>query len=352
MVEIENVLGRTAAAILKAYEVDEEWQRPHLGASEIGDEKCHRALWYSFRWASKPQFDGRKRRLMRRGDIEEEWLKNDLRYIGITVLDEDPDQPVDPETGKRPQFSYRAVNGHFGGSCDGKVLGVIEAPKTWHVLEAKSVKSTRHANLVKHGCEKAEPGIWVQCQCYMHGFGPTRCLLLAVNKDTDEIFQQRIRYDPAVATSAEAVAELVIYSDVPPERISNDPTWFVCKFCDFREICHKDNTDALVRSCRTCVSGVPKPDGMWHCSQDSRPELGRLGASSINLSPVLDIDAQRTGCDVHLFLPELLPGRLVDGDDNPRDDRRWTIYQRADGTRFMDRDRRLVEERDEPCESS
>ena len=44
--------------------------RPHLGASLIGD-KCERAIWYVFRWATHTKFEGRMLRLFDSGNREE-----------------------------------------------------------------------------------------------------------------------------------------------------------------------------------------------------------------------------------------------------------------------------------------
>ena len=53
-----------------------------------------------------------------------------LRRTGATVLE------VDPETGR--QWRVEAHGGHFGGSLDAVALGLLEAPKTWHVVEFKT----------------------------------------------------------------------------------------------------------------------------------------------------------------------------------------------------------------------
>ena len=56
---------------------------------------------------------------------------------------------VDPETGR--QWRVEAHGGHFGGSLDGVALGLLEAPKTWHVLEFKTHSVKSFADLVAKG---------------------------------------------------------------------------------------------------------------------------------------------------------------------------------------------------------
>ena len=62
-----------------------EQPRPYLGASQIRGRAVPRALWYSFRWATQRQFDGRMLRLFERGQREEAVFIAELRAIGTTV---------------------------------------------------------------------------------------------------------------------------------------------------------------------------------------------------------------------------------------------------------------------------
>jgi len=81
----------TVEAILCAYEADTgEGFREHLGASLIGGP-CDRALWYIFRWITPAAHGGRMQRLFETGRLEEERLIRNLRRIGVTVLEVDPD---------------------------------------------------------------------------------------------------------------------------------------------------------------------------------------------------------------------------------------------------------------------
>jgi hypothetical protein len=120
MAALPETPAPTRDAILEAYEADrEDGRRPHLGASQIG-KSCERALWYDFRWVTPARFPGRMLRLFETGQLEEARLVKNLRRIGATVLE------VDPETGR--QWRVEAHGGHFGGSLDCVALGLIEAP--------------------------------------------------------------------------------------------------------------------------------------------------------------------------------------------------------------------------------
>jgi hypothetical protein len=146
----------TVEAVLAAYEADAgNGFREHLGASVIGRE-CDRALWYEFRWATRATHAGRMLRLFETGRLEEDRLIRNLRRIGVTVLD------LDPDTGR--QWHVQAHAGHFGGSLDGVGLGIPEAPKTWHVIELKTHNARSFAELRTHGVRRPSPSTGRRCR--------------------------------------------------------------------------------------------------------------------------------------------------------------------------------------------
>jgi hypothetical protein len=297
----------TVEAILAAYEADGgHGFREHLGASIIGKE-CGRAIWYEFRWITRAAQGGRMLRLFETGRLEEERLIKNLRRIGVTVLD------VDPETGR--QWHVQANSGHFGGSLDGVGLGVPEAPKTWHVLEFKTHNARSFAELKRHGIRKAKPEHWAQMQVYMHLTGLTRALYLAVCKDTDALHAERVRIEHGEAECLIARAGRIIFAARPPARISDDPDWFQCRLCPHHDSCHGDRLPE--RTCRSCLHVTPSEDGTWHCARFDR----RLSA-----------DEQRVGCSSHLFIPDLIQGQQFDADP----DGAWVDYRKPDGSVWRD----------------
>ena len=146
----------TVDAILSSYEAEAgDGFREHLGASVIG-RPCDRAIWLDFRWITRAAHTGRILRLFETGQLEEERLVRNLRRIGVTVLD------IDPDTGR--QWHVQTHGGHFGGSLDGVGLGVPEAPKTWHVLEFKTHNARSFAELRKHGVAKRSLSTGRRCR--------------------------------------------------------------------------------------------------------------------------------------------------------------------------------------------
>jgi len=183
-------LPQTETTVDNLYEyIKEHSKQRHsyrIGASWIGSD-CDRAIWYKFRWAKMATFDGRMLRLFRTGKFAEDELSKDLRNTGATVLD------VDPESGK--QFFFDDLGGHFCGYMDGAGVGFVEAPATWHVIEYKTHNDKSFKDLKKNGVEKSKPAHYAQLQVYMGWSGMERALYVALNKNTDEIYIERVKYN-------------------------------------------------------------------------------------------------------------------------------------------------------------
>lgn len=308
MAAIQDPRQQTAYAIYQSYEKRSgDGFRPHLGASLIGHH-CDRYLWLSFRFAHKQPISGRLLRLFNTGHREEDRLIHDLRSIGCEV------HAVDPTTGK--QFRFESFGGHFGGSMDAAVKGIPEAPNTWHVAEFKTHNQKSFDDLVSNGVEKSKPQHFAQMQIYMGLSGMQRAIYIAVNKNTDEIYTERVSYDEKVFKSLMDRAERIIFAHQPPERISNDPAWYQCKWCDHHSICH--GTTAPLPNCRTCCHATPTHDGQWKCERHAQ---------------ILNYDSQLNGCDSHRYIPILLERFAEPVDANQADN--WVKYRhKATGATF------------------
>ena len=270
------------AGIKKA---NKELPRSHLGASSIGGS-CDRKIWFDFRWIAKEDFDGRMLRLFRRGQNEETPLIGDLRRAGLKVDD------INPITKK--QFSFK--DGFFSGSCDGIVTsGVPEAPDKKHVLEIKTHSLKSFTDLEKNGVEKSKPQHYAQMQVYMGEFDINRALYVAVCKDNDQIYTERVRFDKDVFNALEDRAHRIIASDMMPEPLSADPTWFECKFCSASDVCH-GRSIAKEAHCRTCSHVTFTPEGEVNCA---------------HWETSVPLEAQVTGCDSHILHPDLVPWPMV-----------------------------------------
>lgn len=284
MAAIPPRMHATIPAIYRLYEerAKTEKARGYLGGSAIGDE-CARRLWLSFRFATSGGFDGRMLRLFDTGHREEARLLDELRAIGLTVWDRQPDGS---------QFGVEACGGHFRGHLDAVVEGMPEAPKTPHLVDVKTIRAKKFDELMGSNIKTMYPVYYAQGTVYMGLTGLTRAAFFFVCKDDDRIHVERFEFDPIHFAKLMARAERIVFSQEPPPRLSNDPEFFGCQFCGMRAICHE--TAAPDVNCRTCAHVTPTQDGGWKCERPGH-ELAALSVA-----------AQRIGCNGHRYIPILI----------------------------------------------
>jgi hypothetical protein len=270
-----------ASIIDKAHEAKESGKgRAHLGCSALG-HPCDRWLWLSFRWAIKQTFPGRILRVFRRGNNEEAQIISDLRLIGIHITG-----TID---GKQARVDFGS---HVSGSIDGIIeKGVPEAPKARHIAEFKTHSLKSFKDVSSKGVQASKPEHYVQMQLYMHGTNIDRALYLAVCKDDDHIYTERVKYDKAFAEKYVYRGHRITLADRMPPPISTDPSWYQCSYCPAKEFCHSTHIVKEV-NCRTCANATPLSDSTWHCAK---------------WEDVVPTSAQHDGCEAHVIHPDLVP---------------------------------------------
>jgi hypothetical protein len=305
-------LGETTASLIYQLQTRKR-RRPskRLGLSHAG-HKCDRFLWLKFRWALPDQFTPQRLRLLDTGNREERRVIAELKRIGYHVVDKDP------ETNRQFFVSL----GHVGGMLDGKVTGVVEAPKSEHLLELKSINQKGMDRLKQRGLKSAKPDYWAQCQVYMHLAGLERTLFVAVCKNDDSIYVERVKLDDAKARELMQRAVAITHEPAPPAKMNEDypPCVYTSKDgtrwpCDFYDLCFGQQVPQS--NCRTCVSSTPRvlDDGTptWTC--DLKHKL-------------LTFPQQQRGCAKHLTIPPMINAEVSEIDC----DARSALYIFPDGT--------------------
>jgi hypothetical protein len=143
----------------------------------------------------------------------------------------------------------------------------------------------------------------------MHGTDLKRAFYVAVCKDDDRIYTERLEYDREHAEKAIAKGQRLTMSDRLPPPISIDASWFECKMCAGHDFCHGSKTTKQV-NCRTCAHITPMEDSTWHCAK---------------WDATVPLDAQHEGCESHVLHPDLVPWKRLEG---PSD---WVAIYEIDG---------------------
>ncbi|OSM04164.1 hypothetical protein MAIT1_04014 [Magnetofaba australis IT-1] len=285
----------------------EEKRRGHLGMSQIGHEDA-RTLWLRFRWSLPDDFSAKLLRVFRMGHVVESETAALLRRIPGVEMHTDADGS---------QFSFHELGGHFSGSMDGCIRGVPEAPSTWHVWECKSAKKAGFRELLKAGSiAKWNETYWVQAQCYMGASGMSRALFTVYNKDSSEIFAERLRIDKTIWPAMIARAERIITADEPPESVWPNREFYKVRFMSERQQAIYWGDQLPEPNCRNCRFASPllnQEGAVWSC---------RKHRSSLSL------ERQQKGCPNHNWLPAFIPGKVLEAHAD------FVTYKLPDGFSF------------------
>lgn len=283
MAELPQSQHSIVALIDQYHESKSDKTRPHLGCSMLGHH-CDRWLWLSFRWAVIEKFQGRMLRLFRRGHLEESNIVSDLRAIGIEIHSTEGGQ------------SRVAFGSHVSGSLDGIIeSGVPESPEKRHIAEFKTHSKKSFDALIKDGVQKSKPTHWAQMQVYMLGKDIDRALYVAVCKDDDRLYTERVKLEKAEAEKLIERGKRIATSDRLPESCAGaSADWYQCKFCPAHSFCHGDKLTKQV-NCRTCAHSTALPSSEWHCQK---------------WDAIIPNDAQYDGCESHVLHPDLVPWQL------------------------------------------
>ena len=264
------IIERIYGAIVKSKE-NPDLYLGRLGSSFIGQE-CFRHVWLDWRGFAREKFDGRMLRLFETGHQQEERIVADLRRAGFSVWDRDP------ETGK--QFEFKDETGHFITKIDGIIKGVLESENKPHVLEIKTHNKNSFSGVIKKGVREGKPEHYAQVQTSMALSKMTRALYVAVCKDDEQFYIERIKEDKDEQKKLLGKIEKLTEARLRPAGISDDGSAFGCKFCGMKQACTRQVEP--LRHCRTCSMCTPGEEGKWVC------ELNK---------ETLSIDRQRLGCE-------------------------------------------------------
>lgn len=264
----QQIIDRMYAAIEKQKESPDLYLG-RLGSSFIGEE-CLRQVWLDWRGFAREEFEGRMLRLFETGHLQEARIVADLRRAGFAVWDQRPD-------GR--QYEWQDASGHFITKVDGVIKDVPESDKP-HLLEVKTHNKNSFSALQKKGVQEAKPTHYAQMQISMALGGFTRALYVAVCKDDEQFYVERVREDKPEQEKLLRRIEKLVDARLRPAGISDDGSSFGCKYCAQRQVCTREVEP--LRHCRTCAMCTPGPEGKWVC------ELNK---------DTLSLDRQRLGCE-------------------------------------------------------
>ena len=200
-----------------------EKRRLYVGASSIGS-LCARFIWYGYHTCTPRIIDSRRRRTLEIGNRLESILVEALIDAGIKLERPSKDNNF-------LEFYEKRLT-EFRGHADALWRGVA-------IIEIKTAKDSSFKIFQKKGLRLWYPSYFAQVQSYMGMSGVHMAYVLAINKDTSELHDECIVFDERYYESLVEKAKAIIESpEKPPEKISRSPIYFMCRMCDYRNVCH------------------------------------------------------------------------------------------------------------------
>lgn len=213
-------------------------RRGYLGASGIG-HPCERQVWYQYNGYPYEPMGIKGIYAVEDGHRSEELLASRLKLVPgvqLATLDENGNQ-----------FGFSKFDGKFKGHIDGLIIGLLQAPKTAHIWEAKSVNEKKFGELQKliekfgekNALKEWDYIFYIQSQIYMGEFDLDRHYLTACTPGGRDIISVRTEFDRNIYKATLSKAERIINAKNPPERAFHSKTWKDCRWCKFAEECWK-----------------------------------------------------------------------------------------------------------------
>lgn len=209
-----------------------EPKRDYLGCSQIGNE-CMRKLQLMLEGKNE-EVAPRSLRIFDLGHVLEDTIVKWLRYAGFEIVTQNADGQ---------QSGFVAAAGKIAGHVDGIVTkSPLATLLTPCILECKTMNAANWKETVKRGVFVAKPTYYTQVQLYMFFMNIRNpVFFVALNKDTAELYCEMIPYDHEYAERARdkglSIVDMTKNNEMA-SQISADATFYQCKMCGYRHICH------------------------------------------------------------------------------------------------------------------
>lgn len=205
---------------------NERPKKEYPSGSMIGGD-CERQVYFQFRHP-KRQENLRVYRIFELGNVIEDHVVEILRKKFVVHATKDDGS----------QFNFTDYDNKITGSIDGVIEGLPESSKP-HLLEIKSYNENRFKKLTSEGVKVSDHKYYVQMQIYMHEFKLEKALFVAYNKNTSEIYTERVDYDELCAMKYlnRSIKVYNAKSKDDLDRVSDKVTDFKCKFCQYKQEC-------------------------------------------------------------------------------------------------------------------
>jgi len=188
-------------------------EQHHFYITDAG--KCPRAIFFKFKNVPREKIAPEVLRMFDHGDYIQMQIISNLFSLGIVRASEVKIPPQE--------------------LISGRADAIITLNNELYVVDFKSMNSMVFKNL-----DQPKEDNLNQIQLYLRYFKIPKGILLYINKDTLELKEFLVEYNPTVAQKLlKDLSELKIKidSNIVPDRIPDYPENWQCQYCQFKEIC-------------------------------------------------------------------------------------------------------------------
>jgi CRISPR/Cas system-associated exonuclease Cas4 (RecB family) len=161
------------------------------------------------------------------------------------------------------------------------------------IIEIKTMSRNSFNQLKKKGLKEYSVKYYTQIQIYLNELfnqrGEANGTLIALNRDTFELYEEDIPYDEQFAIEAIDTVKNISLSDDIPMRLSEDSKYYICRMCEYKTLCHEEK--------------LPTP-GCGSCLNVNR------ALKKCTLNKVQDFALHGKNCTHHIYNPDFLENQI------------------------------------------
>lgn len=210
--------------ITKKLDQKKDEPRAYIGASSIGNA-CDRAIWYGLHKPDKKIVTAKQRITFEIGHKLETMLIEMMVAAGLLIT-----TPYVYACREYPMFQ---------GNADAMLVDWTTKPIC--IIEIKTAKDASFRIFQTKGVRLWYPEYYDQMQSYMGMSGIHSATLIAINKDTSDLHDEKIQFDQERYQFLVKKAKRIGESESEPPRINQSPSFFRCKLCFYQKKCHGIN---------------------------------------------------------------------------------------------------------------
>lgn len=220
----QHSLSNVEQVIEQYLENKEDEPRQYIGASSIGNP-CERAIWYGLNYPEQKVVTAKQRLTFEIGRRLEGMIIDLMIESGLMVI-----SPYPLVSREYPAFQ---------GNVD--CVWLNDNMELQAIIEIKTAKDSSFNIFKKKGLRLWYPDYYDQIQSYLGMSGIPCAYILVLNKDTSELLSEKVEFDRHRYELLVEKAKRIGDAKIMPPRINGSPSYFRCKYCFYKGVCHERN---------------------------------------------------------------------------------------------------------------